>query len=151
MSTKTVRQAIISCLTTRVVGTGLYVNNLTGTNSVLGGKYLRPPSVTPFACVWTAQVDEVDGVPLTSNEQNATFMILAFPKVVNPTDPAARQNAAEDMLDDIRRALRADPRLGGTVILHSASGAPWEDEVDQTPKNPALAKCLVSVTAKWRE
>lgn len=151
-TTKAVRNAIVARLATINGAAGGYTYALDGTDQVRSGKYSRPPGAAsaPFACVWTVGVEESSGPPLPDKSQLGTFMVLAWVRA-SAKHPSARQDAAEDILDDIRAALRADPRLGGLVIEMRASGAPFEDERDQTPDQATWGVCAVSVAATWRE
>lgn len=151
MSTKSIRQAIVAQIATINGEAGGYTHSLTGTNQVKSGKYKRPPAGRgPFVCVWTAQVDENLGPVLTDREQIGTFIVLGWIQD-SPKHPDARQDAAEDLMDDIRRALRATPRLDGTVTKFTVSASPFEDEADQGTERASYGVTMLAISATWRE
>lgn len=155
MSTKDVRNAIIATLAGINGPTGGYTYSLAASEQVKSGKYERPPAVAPFACVWTAQVEEEHGPTLGDREQQGTFMVRAWVSPANPKAPAARQDAAEDLLDDLRRALRANPRLDGgsgpTCIRHLVSLQPLEDGIIATTNGQSFGIVLAAITVTWKE
>ena len=159
MSTKTIRQAIVETLAGITAGqspTGsayVYVNTLSGTKQVRSGKFERPPmghpASHPFACVWTIAVSE-EPATLSAFGQEGQFGILAWAPA-SPQLESARQDASEDLLDDLRAALRANPKLGGTVVKFSAGATTFQDEEDQTSKRLPWGICSIGLAATWRE
>lgn len=154
MSTKAVRHAVIALLAGINGATGGYSVDLSAVDGasrpvqVLAGKYLRPPATVPFACVWVQQVDEDSSVVLSKREQTGTLMVRAW-AAATPKDIGARQDIADDLMDDLRRALRASPTLSGTVIRFTAAATSWEDE--QSTDKQTYAQVLLAITAIWRE
>lgn len=149
MSTKAIRTAILNRLRA-IDGSGAYHVTLTGDRQVLSGRYKRPPGVTPFVCVWTHQVDESITSSAQSREQTGTFNVLGW-VAGSPKDPASRQDNAEDLADDLRAALRADPRLGGLAITMTVSAVAWDDEQVDSPDKSSFGIALLSVVVTWRE
>ena len=157
-STKVVRKAIVATLQTVVAGAVLNghtcTHTLSGTGQVVSGKYDRPPPAWPashpFCCVWTVQVEEA-GAALSAREQAGQFSVLCWvPASLQSSE--ARQDAAEDMLDDLRAALRASPRLGlSSVVRVLAPGTTFADEEDQTTKRLPWGVCALGVSVAWRE
>ncbi len=150
-TTKLVRKAIIARLQTMNGAAGGYTYTLAAARQVMGGRYPTPPGVVPFACVWTMEVGEEDGPPLTNKQQQGTFMVQCWvPGTVK--DSEGRQDAAEDMLDDVRSCLRGDRLLGGLLVLPMRiSGAPIDGAATQGPDRQSHAQTLLSITAVWRE
>lgn len=142
-TTRQVREALLARLAT--------VEGLTVASQVKGGKYEQPPGTVPFACLWTVQIDEEAGPPLTHLQQQGTFMAKVWVKG-NTKDPSNRQAAAEDMLDAVRTALRADRLLGGLLVLPvRASGAPFDDAAPQSIDKQPYGVVVLAITATWRE
>lgn len=131
-------------------GSGDFTLDLSGQGQALKGKYKRPPGATPAACFWFERVDEDWGPTQADLSEAGVWAILAWTKPM-PKDPATRQDQAEELLENIRTALRADLTLGGNVLFHLASGASWEGEAAQTPDMQSHGICMVVVTATWRE
>ncbi len=158
MSTKAVRKAIVSTLQTVVAGVTLNGHTctytLSGPSQVVSGKYERPPASWPashpFACVWTVGVEE-SGAALSAKEQAGQFSVLCWvPASLQSAE--ARQDAAEDMLDDLRAALRAAPKLGLSYVVRVlAPGTAFADEEDQSAKRLPWGICAVGVLVVWRE
>lgn len=117
---------------------------------VKSGKYSRPPASPPFACCWLDRIDESFGPTLDERQQIGSFVVLGFAGNF-PKDPAARQRAAEDLLNDIRGALRRSPRLGGTVDHFTASAAAWENAAAQGTEQASYGTAAIAITATWRE
>lgn len=149
MSTKAIRAAIVSALTTRVIGSGGYVYDLTGTDQVKSGRYDRPPGPLPFVAVETLEIAENEGPPLTDLHEVGTWLIKGW-VAGSAKHPGHRMDNAEDLLDDIRKALRVDRTLGGLVILSTCSASPFEAETKSTEQaSYGVVVCLF--TAQWRE
>lgn len=159
MSTKAVRQAIVSTLAGITAGespagsTHVYVYTFSGAKQVRSGKYEAPPmghpASHPFACVWTITVAE-EPATLSAFGQQGEFGVIAWAPA-SPQLASARQDASEDLLDDLRAALRANPKLGGAVVKFSAAATTFQDESDQTSKRTPWGICSIGVSAIWRE
>lgn len=155
-STRKVREAIVAQLAT-ANGAGDYVYNLGGAGQVLSGKFDRPPAAHPnshpFACVYCASVEEGEG-SLNDYAETGRFMVLGWAPA-SMQSPEARQAAAEDLMDDLRRALRANKRLTlsgvPTCLRFTIAAAPFEDEADQTAKRQPWGVVVLAVAVEWRE
>jgi hypothetical protein len=155
MSTKAVRQAIIAALQT-IDGTGDYTYDLSRTAppQVESGRRQAPPhNRLPYATVYLASSGETDrGVPTNALEQRASYIVTAW-AATKPHHAGSRQDAAEDLIDDITLALRRRPTLNlDRTVSHTRNLVPLTPE-DQTPGpgSTALAIVVGTVTVTWRE
>jgi len=148
MALKSIRAAIVSAVS-GVDGTGDYVHDLAGTGQVQSGKHERPPGPLPFVAVETLEVVEQEGPPLTDLHQVGTWLVTGW-TAGSPKHPGSRMDAAEDLADDIRRALREDRTLGGLVIACTCSISPFAPETKAVGQ-ASYGVVIGTVSAYWRE
>lgn len=151
MSTKAIRKAIVAQLAANIDGTGDYTYNMsrTGPAQWVSGKFDKPPhNRLPFGCVYTAAIEEKPGRRADKLDQDATFVATAWAQG-SPRDEESRQDAAEDLLDDIRRALRADITLGGLVLYLTVSATTMPLEMQEDHADYGV--CIVVINVVYRE
>lgn len=156
MSTKAVRQAIVAALQTinGIAGGYTYDLSRVDPDQVQSGKFQAPPTARlPFACVYLANLGETDrGVPTNRLEQRGTFIVTAWAQSL-AHHQGRRQDAAEDLLDDLTLALRRTPTLGlDSTVTHTRNLVPLE-ATNQTPGpgSTSLAIVVGTITVIWRE
>lgn len=119
-------------------------------HQVQGGRHDVPPAGTlPFACVFLNLVEE-DIITQGKREQRGTWILRAWCKG-HIRDVDARMDAAEDLLDDLRAALRADPTLGGTVMRFTVAAVPFDKVEGGQAQNRDLGTVYLAITPTWRE
>lgn len=149
-STSEVRAALAALVASGCTGEAPYTIDLRATGRVVSGRKLdEPPNgATPFAALWTVQVDEsIVGGPMTQRTQTGRFLCRVWTRWA--ADASARADAADALMDDVRRALRSDPRLGNRVATMAVSGAPLFEEMQGARQQYASA--LLSIVCTWRE
>lgn len=112
-----------------VDGTGSYTYDLSAAGHVHIGEVLDAP-ILPFVTVSAVGWDSDTETQLTRYRRRVLFSL--YGAVGTSTDtPEARILAAMDLLEDVSRALEADPTLGGlvhTLIVRSAGTFDGLDE-----------------------
>lgn len=148
MSTKAVTAALITRLQA-INGAGGYTHDLSGHDRVTQRVYLSPDRV-PCLSVRSGPCVEVPGPDLTGYTERATFYLWGIAAATSDL-ASARIDAAADMLDDIKKALRADRSLGGTVLdsTMSVKGNTFSDQDEASAME--LSGVMVEVTVEWWE
>lgn len=152
MGLKDIRAAIQAAVRGINGAAGGYTHDFSArpTHQVQGGRFSTPPQGTlPFASLFLNLVEE-DILTQGKREQRGTWILRAWCKG-HVRDIDARMDAAEDLLDDLRTALRADPTLGGTVQRFTVAAVPFDKAEDGQVQNRDLGKVFLAITATWRE
>lgn len=146
VSSKT--RTIIGAVKTALAGingsAGGYVHDLSGAGRVKGG---RPPRAAASPCAWVAlgTLDSRNGPLLTRRRRDLVIDIEARAPA-SSADPEERGLIAADLLDDITRAVEADPRLGGLVLEVEVTGMAVDgDEAGM----PGMAVAVAQVGVYW--
>lgn len=152
MGLKDIRKAIQATVRGINGSAGGYTHDFSARpqHQVQGGRFNTPPKGTlPFACVFLNLVEE-DIVTQSRREQRGTWILRSWCKG-HIRDIDARMDAAEDLLDDIRKALRADPTLGGTAMKFTVAAVPFDKVEDGQTQNRELGTVYLAITVTWRE
>jgi len=149
-STKAIRKAIVEAIR-KADGAGDYVYDLRPQGVVVAGQRERPDAVRGdvLVAVHTGERDEVAGPSLRDYTQTGQWVVTGWARGRAHT-PETRQDAAEDLADDIRQALAADRTLGGLVLTLELA----QVTVDPASQGAAVAQewgvVVTIVSAQWR-
>ena len=154
MSVVLIDQAIGETLAT-INGTAPYTHNLSRSGQVVAEKRARPPEGARdqvSACYWTASVTEsASGMPAW--QSTGVWVITVWTRPF-PAAAARRRRETMELLHDVRKAFRANPRLrtGGAdqVTTMVIEAQPYDVE-SQAEGASVYGVLVVSLTLTWRE
>ncbi len=168
LHTRAIREAIIATLA-RVNGSAPYVNDLVVTSSqprIWTGVYRAPPAapkpLRPIVAIRCLGVDTSTNGAMTEFTHQGTWALDCW-TAGDPKKPLDRLETAEDLFEDLQRALHSN--LG---LIHSSTGlsgystrnlvdrleveaTPFTEELAQQGRNrQAYGRLLVGITCFWR-
>ncbi len=148
-TTQSVLDAILAAFR-GVDGAGGYTYDLSADQQVRGGRYARPPASAPFVCVWLDQIQDSVGPSMGEYSETALFSMRGWVSA-SPAHPEDRQVRAHALLDDLRRALRADVTLGGLVLTCELALRVLTEDPVSPEKASAYGQVLGILTIQWTE
>lgn len=145
-------KAVTAALITQVKvvnGVSPYSYNLSSGDRV-NQRISLDPELLPSVSIQLVSVSESPGPDLTGFTETAIYRLFGVVPAANDT-VASRISGAQDLLDDIKRAIRADRSLGGLVFdaATSISGTAFAE-----PAEGGIVEygcVVVDVTVSWTE